>query len=464
MVKEPLSPWRLAAFVSPEAPFNAFLMAILIFVPPFYAGSMGLGLSTVGLVFGLTKLWDVITDPIFGALSDRIQTRWGRRKPWLITAVPILCLCTYMTFIPGDEVGVTYFAVWMVLLYVGWTIGSVSHIAWAAELSTEYHERSRISAYKQAAALLGTLGLFLTIAIFDQALSGDERARMELIANTLLFVFPICVFLATRSVGEEKEWTTCDGSSMANNQTIRPPLIRNEKPNSSTVATLFANKPLRLLLTANLLIGISGGGTAGMLLFYVENVLELGRWSAFAMVPILFSGLLFLPICLILARRYGKHKALCYALIYQLFASTLYLVLPAGNLPLAIVAFAVLGASSAVGTFIPRSMMADVADIEIAESGEQKTGLYMSLLQTSSKLSAALAIGLSYPVLGLIGFDPSPDAVNTQESLNGLRLLMIAFPGVGFLIIIALMWRFPLDEATQIRLRKKMNQQIDAPG
>lgn len=432
---------RLAAFVSPEAPFNAFLMAVLVFVPPFYAGSKGLGLSTVGLVFGLTKLWDVITDPMFGVLSDRIHTRWGRRRPWLILSAPILCVCTYMIFVPGEEVSVSYFALWMVLLYVGWTIGSVSHIAWAAELSMDYHERSRISAYKQGAALVGTLGLFVTVASIEQLTSASDVTRMRLIATFLLVAFPLTVLLATRSVAEPAQ--------------ARP--MASKEPTTKTRATLLKNAPLRRLLIANLLVGIAGGGTAGMLLFYVENVLQLERWSGFALVPVFFSGLLFLPLFLKLARRYGKHRTLCYALLYQIAISTLYLILPAGNLPLAIGVFVLVGASSAVGTFIPRAMMADVADMGMSDSGIQQTGLFMALLQTSSKLSAALAIGLSYPLLSLVGFNPAPDVANSSEALFGLRLLMFAFPAVGFVVIIMMMWNFPLDEAMQRRLREQLN-------
>ncbi len=439
MPENRLSSFRLAAFVSPEAPFSAFLMAVIVFVPPFYAGTVGLGLSAVGLIFGLTKLWDMVTDPAFGILSDRWQLKWGRRLPWLVASVPILGLCTYMTFVPGSSVGPGYFAFWMVFLYVGWTIGSVSHMAWAAELSTEYHERSRISAYKQAAALIGSLGLILLVAYYDGVRGLDETSRMQLIATILLVLLPVCVAAAL--------WATPE----------RLPSEEIENNPSNTWRIIWRNHPLRLLLASNLLLGIAAGGSAGMILFYVEEVLQLGSWSSFALVPFLFSGLLFLPGFVILGRRIGKHRTLCYALIYQIGASLLYLVIPAGSVLLASLAFLLLGANQAVGTYIPRAIMADVTDIDTAESGVQQTGLYMALLQSTSKVAAALAIGLSYPVLGLIGFDPAPDTANSDSTLFGLRMMMVLFPGAAFVLIILMMWNFPLNETSHGTLRKKIS-------
>ncbi|MEL6827203.1 MAG: MFS transporter [Pseudomonadota bacterium] len=443
MTQGRLSSGRLTAFVSPEAPFSAFLMTVVVFVPPFYAGTVGLGLSTVGLIYGLTKLWDVVTDPVFGIVSDRLRTPWGRRMPWLVLSVPLLCLCTYMTFVPSKSVGGAYFTIWMLLLYIGWTIGSVSHVSWAAELSTEYHERSRISAYKQAAAQIGGLSLILIVAVFENVTEADERGRMALIALVLMIALPVTVFAATRAVKEPPI----------------PKIDQAETRSLRTLPVLLKNKPLRLLLLATLLIGIAAGSSAGMLLFYVERVLKLGPWAAFAIGPTLLSGLLFLPVCAWLSRRLGKHRTLCYVLFYHLFASLLFLVIPPGNLLLTCGAFLLLGANQAVGVFIPRAIMADVADIETAESGVQQTGLYMSLLQTASKIAAALAIGLSYPVLSLVGFDPSPEAVNTEQALLGLRIMIVAFPGIAFILIILTMWNFPLNEAAQLKLRDQVDRQ-----
>lgn len=438
-----LSKARLAAFVAPEAPFSAFLTVLVVFVPPFYAGSAGLGLSTVGLIFGLTKIWDVITDPAFGYLADHWHTRWGRRLPWLVASVPALGLCTYMVFVPTLPVDGTYFAIWMVLLYVGWTIGTVSHIAWAAELSEEYHERSRISAYKQGAALVGSLGIILLVVLADGMGELDEPDRMQLIAVALIVLLPITIFAAVRAAPEPR-------FSHIQTSPDAPGVLRQ----------IVGNRPLRLLLLANLLLGIAAGGVGGMVLFYVEDALLLGSWSSFTLIPFLFSGLLFLPLLVAASRRFGKHRTLCYALMYQIVGGSLFLVIPAGNVVAACAVFLLLGVSQAVGNYLPQAIMADVTDMDTAATGKRRTALYMSLLQSSSKVAAALAVGLSYPILSLVGFDPSPDAAHPESALFGLRMMMFLFPAIALALVVWVMWNFPLSEKDQLVLRQRIAERV----
>lgn len=433
-----LSTLRLSAFVSPEAPLSAFLMVVVVFVPPFYTGSMGLGLGLVGMIFGLTKLWDVVTDPAFGLFSDRWYTRWGRRRPWLVASVPLMIIGSYMVFVPTAPVTASYFAFWMIMLYVGWTLASISHISWAAELSSDYHERSRISAFKQGAALLGSFSLMLMVALADHIPGFDEADRLAMIATAIIISLPLTVLAAL--------WATPEPQRVVITKKTEPKPMR----------LLLSNGPLRRLLATNIFLGMATGAVAGMFLFFVEKVLKLGNWSSFALLPWLFSGLLFLPLFVALSRRIGKHRALCVAIIYQTVASTLFLVLPAGDIVFACLAFLLLGANQAVGTYIPRAIMADVTDFDAVKSGEKRTGLYMSLLQTSSKIAAALAVGLSYPMLNMIGFDAAPNGVNSEETLNHLRWLMVLIPGSMYVLVVLTMWRFPLGEEQQIMLRQQL--------
>ncbi|MEM8546901.1 MAG: MFS transporter, partial [Pseudomonadota bacterium] len=440
MQQPALSSTRLAAFVSPEAPFAAFLIVLVVYVPPFYAGELGLGLSAVGLIFGLTKLWDLVTDPAFGVLSDRWHTRWGRRLPWLILSVPILVLSTYRVLMPEADVTGGDFAFWMVVIYIGWTFGTVSHIAWAAELSEDYHERSRISAYKQGAALIGSLGLLVAVAVAERFFGIDEVQRMQLIAYLLIVLLPVTVAAAL--------WATPEPSSRA---------VPKRGTTPGILRRLLENPPLRRLLGANLLLGIAAGAQGGLFLFYAEDVLRLGNWSSFAIIPFMFSGLLFLPLFLFLSRRIEKHQTLCCALLYQIVAGLLFLVIPENSVVIASLALLLLGASGSVSTFIPRAMMADIGDMNTAQTGAAQTGLYMSLLQSTSKIAAAIAVGLSYPILSLIGFDPAPGALNTEAALQGLRVMMFALPAIAFGLVIALMWRFPLTKAAHAALQSTIN-------
>ena len=112
----------LASFSATAAPLAAMGLPIAIYVPPFYAETMGLSLASIGLIFTLARIWDVVTDPIMGAVIDRFSTRWGRRKHWIAIGTPILMVSIYMAFLPGPDVSILYLGIWMFFLYIGYTM------------------------------------------------------------------------------------------------------------------------------------------------------------------------------------------------------------------------------------------------------------------------------------------------------------------------------------------------------
>ena len=84
--------WRLAALGSPALPLAAMSIPLMVYLPPYYASEMGLGLGAVGTIFMVTRLWDMVTDPLMGVISDRFPSRWGRRRHWLVIATPLIMM------------------------------------------------------------------------------------------------------------------------------------------------------------------------------------------------------------------------------------------------------------------------------------------------------------------------------------------------------------------------------------
>jgi len=99
-----LSRWTLFAFSFPAVPISAMGLPLVVHLPPFYAGTLGLGLTTVGAIFMLARFWDVFTDPVLGIVSDRYETRWGRRRHWIVISVPIMLIAVVMVFMPQGPV------------------------------------------------------------------------------------------------------------------------------------------------------------------------------------------------------------------------------------------------------------------------------------------------------------------------------------------------------------------------
>ena len=130
---------------------------IAIWLIPFYSEVVGIPLYIIANLLLIARFTDVITDPILGQLGDSTRTKIGRRKPWIILGVPLMMLAIYKLFIPGTEVSITYFVVWMMLMYLGSTIINIPYGAWGAEISPDYHQRSRVVGGREGWTLIGLL-------------------------------------------------------------------------------------------------------------------------------------------------------------------------------------------------------------------------------------------------------------------------------------------------------------------
>ncbi|MBT8115246.1 MAG: MFS transporter, partial [Arenicella sp.] len=112
-------------------------MPFSMYAPPFFAAEMGLGLAAVGTIFMIARLWDLISDPLMGIVSDRIPSRWGRRRHWIVLSVPLLMVATVLVMFPNSISGTygntLYLLSSLFFLYIGYTMLTISHISWGAE-------------------------------------------------------------------------------------------------------------------------------------------------------------------------------------------------------------------------------------------------------------------------------------------------------------------------------------------
>ena len=437
---------RLFAYALPAAPIAAMGLPLAVHLPPFYAGSLGLSLSVVGGIFLLARFWDVFTDPVLGLLSDRVSSRWGRRRHWIVAAVPIMLVAVVMVFMPQGQVTGTYLLFWLFVLYIGWTLLTISHMSWGAELTPDYHERSRVHGAREIALILGMITV-LTLPVLIEWTEPDDlpAARVAIMGWFVLILLPLSVFWAVTRVPERP--------------TPRPAPIGMRQ----AVGALVESRPLRMVLGADLFAGIGNGLVASMFLFLAEDALGLGRVSSLLLLCYFISGVSFIPLMLFFARRFGKHATAAASSLFNAATLPLILLVPPGNVPFALTVWVLLGINMAAGPFLFRSIMADVADHDSVITGRQRTGLFYAMLTSTSKIGAALAIGLGYVILDMIGFTPRGD--NTQATLDALRAVYV-WPAVIISVLVAVFfWFFPLDEIAQRKnrsiLEERRRQELD---
>lgn len=443
---EALSKGKLAAYSLPSIPIAAVGLPMLVHIPPYYASQMGLSLELVGLLFMLARLWDVFTDPVLGILSDKFETRWGRRRHWIVLSVPIMIISVVMLFMPAGPVSGFYLLFWLFALYAGWTLLTISHSSWGAELSGDYHERNKVQGAKEIATVVGLITVLMLPVFIDFFVEeGREAKRIAAMGWFMIILLPVTVWIAVSRVGERP--------------TPPPEHISYRK----ALGAMLKNQPLRIVLTADIIGGISFGMHTGTFLFLVTHVLLLPAMSGIFLLCYVISGILFIPVALRLAGRWDKHLAASALMLLSSCLMVPIIFLPAGKPVLGLICFALWGLTSASGSFLFRSMIADVADQDAVDTGQQRTGLYFAVVSMTSKVGGAMAIWISYSILAWIGFDPN--GVNSPETLLGLRLTY-SLPAVSAGIIGALLFRrYKLTQEVQVRNRDILDQRvIDAIG
>lgn len=437
--RERLTTATLLAYAAPAAPISAMGLPIAVYLPPFYAGEVGLGLSLVGSIFMLARFWDVVTDPILGILSDRFWTRWGRRRHWIVVGTPIIMVAAYKVFIPETPVSGSYLLGWMLVLYVGYTLLTISHLSWGAELSPDYNQRSRVQGWREIFLIVGMITVLALPAVIERSGSATAGAdRVAAMGWFILLLLPVTVTFAVTKVPE------------------RPAVPSPSIGWRGGLAAIVENRPLRRVLLMDLLSGYGGGIVASLFLFVAASVLQLGSWASFMLLAYFASGVLCIPFLLRVSYRLGKHRTLALSSMFNGATVPLILLLPPGSVAWALPLLILFGVNMGIGPLLFRSIMADVADEDRVRSGAQRTGLYFSLLTMTNKVGVALAVGSIYLVLDWIGY--SPVGENAPEAVRGLGYLFTLPSAVVSFLVAAIMWNFPLGKERQVELRRILEE------
>ena len=178
---------KIMAYGGLGTPLAMIGYPIAIWLIPFYSEVTKFQLALLADLLLIARFTDVITDPLLGQWGDSTKTRIGRRKPWIILGVPLMIFSVYKLFMPGDDVTLTYFLLWMMLMYLGSTAIGIPYGAWGAEISSDYHQRSRIVSGREAFVLIGLL--ISALIPLGVEVSGQHISLKEGFLRTLSAIF-----------------------------------------------------------------------------------------------------------------------------------------------------------------------------------------------------------------------------------------------------------------------------------
>jgi glycoside/pentoside/hexuronide:cation symporter, GPH family len=429
-----LSMFRLGAYGGLGMPVYMLMMPTIVYLPPFYAGELGLGLSAIGVIFFIARMLDGVSDLVVGALSDRTKHRSGPRKIWIACGIPLLMIATYFLCRPLSGAGALYLTIWLILLYVAWTMVQVPYLSWGAEMSSDYNERSRITAFREGGGMIGVmLAVGLPYLIFGEG-QPPFRDVLAIFVVSILVLLPLTGGLALFFAPQGERDTAATPSFKEIWQTIS------------------GNKPFLRIMTIMFFIRTSA---------CIYDATEFWLLSYWCKQPNIFLMVLFIqyicsilaiPLVLRVARVIGKHGVLVTATCTNLAFLAILVFAPTGLRWPIIVAFIINAIGNAATWVIPTSMVADTVDYGELRGVQGQSGTYMAIYTLSFKISLALGVAIALPLLDLANFSATDGANPT--GLHGLVWVACGLPALMLLPAIFLLCRYPLTEQKHVLIRK----------
>ena len=412
-----------------------------------YAKYYGVSLVAIAGVILFARLFDAVSDPLIGFLSDRYHARTGTRKPFMVVGGLLFIVAGYFLYVPAADVTIVYFACWFIIFYLGWTLFEIPHLAWGGELANDTDDKTKIYSVRAATGYLGLL-LFYTIPLlpfFNSTEITPETLRWCAIATAVLMLPTL--YLSMKRVPDGHGHVSI-GRFVKQHPADRKLLLRS----------FIHNKPLLIFLGVFIFSGLGIGVWYGLIFIYVDAYLGLGDQFAKMFLYAFIFGLLTTPLWYKLGAWTGKKPAWC-LVVLVLFASCIY----TGFLQRGEVGFSELLVLKMINTFgfvgmniLMPSIMSDIVDYGTWKFRADQGASYFALQTFLYKFFYASGAALGLAIAGWYGFDPA-SAAQTSEGIFGMRLAIVWVPAILFLISLGFSLFIPINARRHTIIRQRLN-------
>jgi GPH family glycoside/pentoside/hexuronide:cation symporter len=409
----------------------------------FLTDEVRISAAVAGTALLIGKIWDAVIDPFIGYLSDRTHTRWGRRRPYILFfAIPFGIAFVLMFRNPGITSETGKF-IWVLLTYIFFcTVYSFTNIPYNSllpEMTTNYNERTSISGFKQAFAVIGTI-LGAGAAMPIMALFAGRTAGFIGMSAIFGFLASVSLLVTFFSVRE-------------------PKIIEAPKKGSVLVSLkdVFSNKPYMLLLTTWFSNSTAVAIMQTMLIYYYKYIFRDEGAVTIAMITLLVVSMICIPLWVWLSKKVDKKTSyiagmtltLTAVMAFSFFADKI------GSTP-ALILMAFAGVGFASHYVLPWAMAPDAIEYGFSVSGVRREGVYYSVWTFVIALGGALAGFLVGQGLGLFGY--VPDVVQTAKSALGIRLIIGILPAVFILLGSIVLAFYPLNKKRYAEVLQKIKE------
>jgi glycoside/pentoside/hexuronide:cation symporter, GPH family len=417
--------------------------AVQFFLMKFYTDAALILPALVGNALLIGKIWDAIYDPLFGWISDRTESRYGKRRVFMLFgAIPLGLSIALLWFVPAGMSQLLTFC-WIagsfMIFDTLWTLTNVPYYALTSELTEDYDERSSLTVYRMVMAVPAYLvGAALTPAIVGMFVVQTSGYGFIGIAYGALAA---AVLLISASGIHERKG------------------IKQAKPEANpfkSLSSALQNKPFVRLCIAYFAMNISFAFIKILMAYFLEYQLSMKAQTSLVMGLLLICVTIALPFWQMLAKRMDKGPAYALGMGIGALAVVITFFLPHHSTGWIYLVSVLAGIGFAANWVFPWAMVADVGDYDRVKSGQQRSGMYYGVWGLATKISEAVALAAVGWIL--TGFGYVPNIEQTPTALLGIRLFFGLVPAVFIFVALPLLVRYPITRQSHAEIRRKLDE------
>ena len=415
------------------------------------------------LVFLFPRIFDAITDPIMGFISDNTKSKWGRRRQYVLIGGILMGLAYIFMWqlskADGVEYNFWYFFLWSLVFYLGLTIFSVPYVAMGYEMSDDFHERTNIMAIAQFIGQWAwVIAPLFWIIMYDESWFPSADVAVKELAIWVAIPCAICAMVPAIFIKSDS--TLDEDYEPLNSANIGNSLM---KIFESFVAA-FKIKEFRKLCGATFLIFNAFNTVAALTFFVIVYKLfngdagASGIWvSMFGCLGALGTTFIVIPAVAWMSKKLGKKKAFMLSQSISLVGYImLYFLFIPGKPWMYIIALPFF--SFGIGSLftIMMSMTADVIDIDEMNTGKRREGIFGAIYWWMVKVGYGIAGALSGVIITVVGFNSDLATTDQQAAVDGLHAFFCFFPMVGTILAMLIMRNYSITEERALEIRSQL--------
>ena len=384
--------------------------------------------AVMGVIFSISRIWDAVSDPIAGYLSDRTTFKFGRRRTWMLLSFIPISFGFLAVFSPPESMQGQSLDLWMMIailsFYSAITLFNVPHMALGAELSEDYHERTRLFGVRHIGFTLGSILSLVSMSLLiseENSPTGDVRELAGNLAFLAVAAMSLMIFFSFSMLKENPEFQN-----------------RVNKNPFKAFRDVWVNPHAKILIIV-LFIENLGGAVIGVLTLYVtQYIVEAPAWAPLIIFAYMLPSALSVPLWIPLSKRFGKIRLWVFSLALTGISFGGIFIIPfldsvTERLIVMFIGATLGGMAAGCGGAIGPSVKGDVIDYDEYLTGERKEGSYFAALNFVFKSATGIMLLVTGFVLQFSGFIPNqPQTMEVKIALISLYgLVPLVFYSLG---------------------------------